>query len=58
LKALKDSGRTFVQNGHTEHIGHFTVTSFDGELLTAGCHRVTWQEILNISDAVLAAEVA
>jgi hypothetical protein len=58
LVALKTSGRTYQQNGHSEHIGHFTVTSFDGETLIAGCHKITWEEILSISDAVLAAEQA
>ncbi len=58
LVALRTSGRTYQQNGHSEHIGHFTVTSFDGETLIAGCHKITWEEILSISDAVLAAEKA
>ncbi len=56
LVALKASGRTYQQNGHSEHIGHFTVTSFDGETLIAGCHKIAWEEILSVSDAVLAAE--
>ncbi len=56
LVALKTSGRTYQQNGHSEHIGHFTVTSFDGEVLIAGCHKITWEEILSVSDAVLTAE--
>jgi hypothetical protein len=53
---LKASGRTYQSNGHSEHIGAFTVTSFDGDTLVAGCHRITWEEILSVSDAVLAAE--
>jgi len=56
LVALKQSGRTYQSNGHSERIGHFTVTSFDGEILVAGCHKITWEEILSVSDAVLAAE--
>lgn len=28
LKALKDSGRTYTRNGHTQHIGNFAVDSF------------------------------
>src|SRR5260221_3859305 len=58
LVALKTSGRTYESNGHSERIGAFTVTSFDGETLIAGCHRMTWEEILSVSDAVLAAEQA
>jgi len=56
LTALKESGRTYQRNGHTEHIGNFTVESFDGETLIAGCHRVKWQEIASISDAVRSAD--
>jgi hypothetical protein len=56
LVALKTSGRTYQSNGHSERIGAFTVTSFDGETLKAGCHTVTWEEILSVSDVVLAAE--
>ena len=58
LKALKDAGRTYQRNGHSQHIGHFVVDSFDGETLKAGCHTITWEEILTVSDAVLAAERA
>jgi hypothetical protein len=58
LKALKDAGRTYQRNGHSQHIGNFVVDSFDGETLKAGCHLITWEEILSVSDAVLAAEQA
>src|SRR5260221_11330283 len=58
LVALKTSCRTYQANGHSERIGAFTVTSFDGETLIHGCHKITWEEILSVSDAVLAAEQA
>ena len=58
LKALKDAGRMYQRNGHSQHIGNFVVDSFDGETLKAGCHTITWEEILSVSDAVLAAEQA
>jgi hypothetical protein len=58
LKALKDAGRTYQRNGHSQHIGEFVVDSFDGEALKAGCHKITWEEILSVSDAVLSAEQA
>jgi hypothetical protein len=58
LKALKDGGRTYQRNGHSQHIGNFVVDSFDGEILKAGCHTITWEETLSVSDAVLAAEQA
>jgi len=56
LLNLKQTGETFQTNGHKEHIGEFTVQSFDGSLLIAGCHKITWEEILSVSDAVLAIE--
>jgi hypothetical protein len=56
LKALKDAGRTYQRNGHSQHIGNFVVDSFDGSVLNAGCHTITWEEILSVSDAVLTAE--
>jgi hypothetical protein len=57
LESLKASGRTYQKNGHSEHIGQFTVTSFDGSILTAGCHRIEWSGVLSIADAVrIAAE--
>jgi len=58
LLNLKQTGQTFQTNGHKEHIGEFTVTSFDGNILIAGCHKITWEEITSISDAVLAVEQA
>lgn len=58
LVALKTSGRTYQRNGHSQHIGNFVVDSFDGEILNAGCHSIGWEEILSVSDAVLAAEQA
>jgi len=56
LLNLKQTGKTFQTNGHKEHIGEFTVSSFDGNILIAGCHKITWEEILTVSDAVLAAD--
>jgi len=58
LLNLKQTGKTFQTNGHKEHIGNFSVTSFDGNLLITGCHKITWEEITSVSDAVLAVEQA
>lgn len=49
LKALKGTGRTYKSNGHSERIGAFTVTSFDGQTLVAGCHRIEWSEIERVA---------
>jgi len=69
LTACKNANRPYQRNGHTEHIGNFTVESFQpllddkadvsptGEwILIAGCHRITWSEIASISDAVRSAD--
>lgn len=68
LTACKDAGRPYQRNGHTEHIGNFTVESFKPEIngkeeiegmeyswiLTAGCHRIKWSEVESIREAVQA----
>jgi hypothetical protein len=66
LTALKESGRTYERNGHSEHIGNFTVESFKPAILTpspenetkpewiltARCHRIQWSEVETIREAV------
>ena len=66
LTFCKEANRTYQRNGHTEHIGNFTVESFNPAVLeaspddptklewimTAGCHRITWTEIESIREAV------
>src|SRR6266480_1789699 len=65
LTACKNAGRPYQRNGHTEHIGNFTVESFQpllddradvsptGEwILIAGCHRIKWSEVKSIREAV------
>jgi hypothetical protein len=58
LTACKDAGRPYQRNGHTEHIGNFTVASFlpvieaNDWIITAGCHRIKWSEVETIREAV------
>jgi hypothetical protein len=66
LEACKNANRPYQRNGHTEHIGQFTVESFQPAvatatstdetkpewILTAGCHRIKWEEIDSISQVV------
>lgn len=58
LLKLKETGQTFQTNGHREPIGNFNVTSFDGQTLVAGCHKIAWETILEVSAEVLAVERA
>lgn len=44
------AGKEYVRNGHTEHLGHFTVDRIDAEgNLYAGCHTVKRAEIERIA---------
>lgn len=47
LKACNDAGRAYHRNGHTIHLGHFAIDSYDPAtgILRAGCHTVQWAEI-------------
>jgi hypothetical protein len=70
LQSIKAEGRTYQRNGHTEHIGRFTVDSFgplENDLaedkfkhwiLRAGCHHILWSEIESIIPQVIDAELA
>jgi hypothetical protein len=74
LQGCKERGQTHKANGHTEHIGNFTVFSFgpqtrpagspqspledDPWVLVAGCHRILWSEVESIADAVRTANDA
>lgn len=72
LYACRNANRPYKANGHTEHIGKFTVSSFaplnykpdsldkpESEwILVAGCHRILWSEVQSITDAVRVANDA
>jgi hypothetical protein len=46
VRKVRESGQPFVRNGHSIHLGPYTLDhiELDGTV-TAGCHVVTWQEI-------------
>lgn len=51
VRACRSTGRTYQRNGHTVHVGHYSVDSIDGQgTLTAGCHVIEWEEIARIQD--------
>lgn len=72
LQRIKEAGKEYQRNGHTEHIGQFTVESFKPAvlttnpddlykpewILTAGCHRIRWSEIESIAQQVFDAEAS
>jgi len=50
LRRLKANGQTYQRNGHTIHLGHYSLDSFDSDgTLTAGCHVIPWDEIMRFA---------
>ena len=45
LKRIKESGKAYIRNGHTIHLGYYAVDSFDGEVLKVWCHEIPWSEV-------------
>ncbi len=51
VRTLIDNGRTFKANGHTIHVGAYTVDSVDESgNVSAGCHKFNRAEIIRFSD--------
>ena len=51
---LKADGKSWQSNGHTFHIGHYTVSRIDdnGDL-HAGCHFIQWSEVERIGQQLV-----
>lgn len=49
LTRAKESGKTLDFGLHTVKIGNYQFRSFDGELLTIGCHVIKWDQIQSIA---------
>lgn len=46
LKKLHDRQETYKANGHTIHVGHYTIDEMDaGGFIKAGCHNIEWSEV-------------
>lgn len=50
LKRLHDKGETYHANGHSLHLGHYTITSFERDILTVGCHKIPFSEVSQIAN--------
>jgi hypothetical protein len=50
VQRVKASGVAYQRNGHTEHVGHFTVDRIEtsGDL-SIGCHRIAFAEVERIA---------
>lgn len=49
LTRAKESGKNLDFGLHTVKIGNYQFRSFDGELLTIGCHVIKWDQIQSIA---------
>lgn len=50
LRSMKAKRTTYKRNGHTIHLGHYAVESFDGKELVVGCHHIPWAELARIAE--------
>jgi len=50
VRKIRESGQGYVRNGHTIHLGHYSIDRIEADgTVKAGCHVVSWQEIERIS---------
>jgi len=53
ITRCKSTGQAYHRNGHTEHVGHFTVDAIDADgNMVAGCHRIGFAEINRIAPLI------
>lgn len=50
LKRLHDNGGTYTRGEHSIHLGHYTLDSFNGDILRVGCHSIPFAEVQNIAN--------
>jgi len=50
INKVRTSGREYVRNGHTVHLGHYVIDRIEPDgTVHAGCHVVKWEEIERIT---------
>ena len=50
VRKVRESGREYVRNGHTIHLGHYVIDRIEPDgTVHAGCHVVRWEEIERIT---------
>lgn len=53
VRKLRESGQAYVRNGHTIHLGPYTLDRIEQDgTVKAGCHVVSWEEIERIASAL------
>lgn len=50
LKRLHDSGGKYERGEKSIRLGHYTLDSFDGDILRVGCHIIPFAEVQNIAN--------
>ena len=46
VRKIRESGQAYVRNGHTIHLGPYTLDRIEPDgTVKAGCHVVSWEEI-------------
>ena len=50
IRKVRESGREYVRNGHSIHLGHYVIDRIEPDgTVHAGCHVVKWEEIERIA---------
>jgi hypothetical protein len=50
IHKVRESGREYIRNGHTIHLGHYVIDRIEPDgTVHAGCHVVKWEEIDRIT---------
>jgi len=50
VRACVSTGREYVRNGHTEHVGNYSIDRIEANgTLHAGCHVIRYEEIERIA---------
>jgi hypothetical protein len=54
IHKVRESGREYLRNGHTIHLGHYVIDRIEPDgTVHAGCHVVKWEEIERITPQLL-----
>jgi hypothetical protein len=62
VRKVRESGEAYVRNGHTIHLGPYSIDRIEPNgTVKAGCHVVCWEEIERIApllDSIVTASTA
>jgi hypothetical protein len=59
IRKVRESGREYVRNGHTIHLGNYLIDRIEPDgTVHADCHVVKWEEIERITPQIMCSAVA